>query len=38
MAALAARYRDNAFSELAVTGETVRLHRLLRSRTFPTVY
>ena len=35
MAALAARYRDNAFSELAVTGETVRLHRLLKEPDIP---
>ena len=35
MAALATRYRDNAFSELAVTGETVKLHRLLSESDIP---
>ena len=35
MAALAAGYRDNAFSELAVTGETVKLHRLLSESAIP---
>ena len=35
MAALAADYRDNAFSELAVTGETVKLHRLLSESAIP---
>ena len=35
MAALAAGYRDNAFSELAVTGETVKLHRLLSESDIP---
>ena len=35
MAALSARYRDNAFSELAVTGETLQLHRLLDQADIP---
>ena len=35
MAVLATRYRDNAFSELAVTGETVKLHRLLNESGIP---
>jgi hypothetical protein len=35
MAALATRYRDNAFSELAVTGETLKLHRLLSESDIP---
>ena len=35
MAALAAGYRENAFSELAVTGETIKLHRLLSESAIP---
>ena len=35
MAALSAGYRENAFSELAVTGETIRLHRLLSESAIP---
>ena len=35
MAALAASFRENAFSELAVTGEAVRLHRLLNAADIP---
>lgn len=35
MAALATSYRDNAFSELAVTGETLKLHRLLSESDIP---
>jgi hypothetical protein len=35
MAALSAGYRENAFSELAVTGETARLHRLLHGADIP---
>ena len=35
MAALSAGYRENAFSELAVTGETIKLHRLLSESAIP---
>lgn len=35
MAALSAGYRENAFSELAVTGETLKLHRLLSESAIP---
>ena len=35
MAALATGYRDNAFSELAVTGETIKLHRQLSESAIP---
>ena len=35
MAVLAAGYRENAFSELAVSGETVKLHRLLSKSAIP---
>lgn len=35
MTALSACYRDNAFSELAVSGETLKLHRLLSQSDIP---
>ena len=35
MASRSAGYRENAFSELAVTGETLKLHRLLSESAIP---